>query len=142
MSDWKDFGNYKKCVMCGRLLPLDQEQDCCESCEDRKLFRDMREYIRMHDVTEYKLAEIFKVPRSKVHSMIASGDVEYAGGVGKRSGATARCARCGAAISFGTYCAGCMRRENSEKKSGVMHTASNGMQKGRRRSQFSSDGKR
>lgn len=139
MSDWKDFGNYKKCVVCGRLLALEYEQDYCEGCAERKLFQDMREYIRLHDVTEYKLAEIFKVPRSKVHSMITSGDVEYAG---MSTGLTAHCARCGAAISFGTYCTNCMRMENIGKRSGAMHTGLNNMQRGRSGSRFSSEGRR
>lgn len=139
MSDWKDFGNYKKCEMCGRLLALEYERDYCEGCEERKLFNDMREYIRLHDVTEHRLAEVFKVPRSKVRSLMAGGGIAYAG---RRSDRTIQCARCGAAISFGTYCTGCMHMAGPAKKSGVMHTASNGSMRGRGRSRFSDDGKR
>lgn len=130
MSEWKNFGNYKKCVMCGRLLALEHEQDYCEGCEERKLFRDMREYIRLHDVTEYKLAEIFKVPRSKVHSMIESGDIEY---TGKRIALMDRCARCGTPITFGTLCRSCMRLLNRKKEGGIMYTAQNGAKKGKSR---------
>ncbi len=139
MSDWKDFGNYKKCEMCGRLLALEYERDYCEGCEERKLFKDMREYIQLHDVTEHRLAEVFKVPRSKVRSMIADGGIEYAG---KRSGPGAHCSRCGTAISFGTYCTSCMHMANPGKKAGVMHTASNNGMRGRGRSRFSDDKKK
>lgn len=122
MSEWKNFGNYKKCIMCGRLLAVEYEKDYCEGCEERKLFKDMREYIRLHDVTEYKLAEIFKVPHSKVHGMIESGDIEY---TGKRIALMDLCARCGAPISFGTLCRSCMRLLNRKKEGSVMYTAQN-----------------
>ena len=138
MSDWKEFGDYKKCEMCGRLLALDYEQDYCEECEDRKLYKDMREYIRLHSVTEYKLAEVFKVPRSKVHSLIAQGGVEY-GGQNKKQ--TLHCERCGAAISFGTFCTSCTRMAKTGKTTGVMHTAVGNSNKGRAVSRFSDRGR-
>lgn len=100
--------------MCGRALPINYEKDHCPACEDDVLFKDIREYIRTHDVTEFELAEIFHIPQSKVRKWIKEGRIEYVTGENKMM--NTRCQRCGIPVSFGTLCPNCMRMMNGGKE--------------------------
>lgn len=105
---------FKPCSMCGRPILVRGNREYCSICEDNALFKEVREYIRSHDVNEYELAEIFHIPQSKVHNWIKEGRIEYASGENKM--VSTRCQRCGAPVSFGTLCSGCMRVMNGNKE--------------------------
>ena len=120
MKQADTFSNYKLCTMCGRPLPLDYENDFCPACEDDVLFRQIREYIRAHDVTEFELAEVFHIPQSKVRKWIKEGRIEYVSDDNKMM--NTRCQRCGVPISFGTLCSDCMRVMNGGKE--ISYTSS------------------
>ena len=108
------YSNYKSCSMCGRLMPVDYEKDFCPACEDDVLFKEVREYIRSHDVTEFELAEIFNISQSKVRKWIKEGRIEYVTTENKM--VNTRCQRCGVPITFGTLCSDCMRVMNGSKE--------------------------
>lgn len=108
------YSNYKSCSMCGRLMPIDYEKDFCPACEDDVLFKEVREYIRSHDVTEFELAEIFHISQSKVRKWIKEGRIEYVTTENKM--VNTRCQRCGVPITFGTLCSDCMRVMNGSKE--------------------------
>lgn len=113
MSLHDQFANYKSCSVCGRQLPADYKKDYCPSCEEEALFKEIREYIRSHRVTEFELAEVFGIPQSKVRKWIKEGRIEYAEEENKVT--NTQCARCGAQISFGTLCTECMHALNGSK---------------------------
>ncbi len=113
MKQPEELSNYKLCTMCGRTLPISYEKDYCPACEDDVLFKDIREYIRTHDVTEFELAEIFHIPQHKVRKWIKEGRIEYVAGENKMM--NTRCQRCGVPVSFGTLCPNCMRIMNGGK---------------------------
>lgn len=126
------YSKYKPCSMCGRLMPIDYEKDCCPACEDNVLFKEVREYIRSHDVTEYELAEIFHISQSKVRKWIKEGRIEYASSENKM--VNTRCQRCGAPVTFGTLCTNCMRVMNGNKE--VSYTSADRKQRDRERMRF------
>ena len=110
----EEISNYKSCTMCGRALPINYEKDYCPACEDDVLFREIREYIRTHDVTEFELAEVFHIPQSKVRKWIKEGRIEYVTGENKMM--NTRCQRCGVPVSFGTLCPNCLHIMNGGKE--------------------------
>lgn len=114
MKQPEELSNYKLCTMCGRALPINYEKDHCPACEDDVLFKDIREYIRTHDVTEFELAEIFHIPQSKIRKWIKEGRIEYVTDENKMM--NTRCQRCGVPVSFGTLCPNCMRIMNGGKE--------------------------
>ena len=109
-----EYSRYKSCSMCGRQLPIDYEKDYCPACEDDVLFKEVREYIRTHEVTEFELAEIFNISQNKVRRWIKEGRIEYVTGENKMM--NTRCQRCGIPVSFGTLCPDCMRVMNGSKE--------------------------
>ena len=128
------YTNYKSCSMCSRQLPIDYEKDFCPSCEDDVLFKEVREYIRSHEVTEFELAEIFHISQSKVRKWIKEGRIEYVTGENKMM--NTRCQRCGVPVSFGTLCPDCMRVMNGSKEVSYI---SFGAKKDNNRMRFLSD---
>ena len=52
--------NTKVCENCKRPLPHDYKENLCPRCLDLALFREVKEFIRTHDVNEYEVAEHFK----------------------------------------------------------------------------------
>ncbi|MEY8332332.1 FeoC-like transcriptional regulator [Lachnospiraceae bacterium 47-T17] len=113
MSRDKEFANYKSCIVCSRPLPADYEKEYCPNCEEEALFKEIREYIRAHKVTEFELAEVFGISQSRVRKWIKEGRIEYATEENKVT--STECARCGAQITFGTLCTECMRALNGSK---------------------------
>lgn len=114
----RDFGfssSYKYCEFCGRPLPSDYEKDFCPSCEENNLFREVKDFIRSHDVNEYQVAAHFQIPVRQIKQWIREGRIEY-----KESTighfASVRCQNCGISISFGTLCPKCLRVMNSNMK--------------------------
>lgn len=112
------FANYKSCTVCSRPLPADYEKDFCPDCEEEALFKEIREYIRSHRVTEFELAEVFGISQSKVRKWIKEGRIEYVTEENKVT--STQCARCGVQITFGTLCTECMRALNSSKDVGFI----------------------
>lgn len=102
--------------MCGRPLPIEYEKDCCPGCEEDVLFKEIRDYIRENDVTEFELAEIFHIPQSKVRHWIKEGRIEYVTEENANKLMNNRCQRCGTPVSFGTLCTNCMRLMNGGKE--------------------------
>jgi hypothetical protein len=129
MEQKEHFSNYKFCTICGRALPLDYELDYCKGCEDEVLFKQVREYIRAHDVTEYELADIFHIPQSKVRKWIREGRIEYVKNAEKL--VSTSCQRCGAPVTFGTYCKDCMRLMNGNKEIAYISVEPKAADKGR-----------
>ena len=114
MNRKDQYTNYKSCSMCGRTMPIDYEKDFCPACEDDALFKEVREYIRTHDVTEFELAEVFHISQTKVRGWIKEGRIEYVSGENKMM--NTRCQRCGVPVTFGTLCTECMRIMNGNKE--------------------------
>lgn len=110
------FGNFKYCDGCRRPLSLDYKDSLCPSCLEQQLFREVKDYIRANDVTEYDVALEFNIPLSKVKQWIREGRIEYKDH--RLNTITMHCAECGTPINFGTLCTKCMR-----KKSTAVHTA-------------------
>ncbi len=113
MNFHDQFSNHKYCTICNRPLPVDYEKDFCPGCEEEALFKEIREYIRSHRVTEFEVAEVFGIPQSKVRKWIKEGRIEYAAEEKKVS--NTQCSRCGAQITFGTLCTECMHALNGSK---------------------------
>lgn len=102
------FEQYTYCKDCRKLLPEDYEYVLCASCIEQRLFREVRDYIRTHDVTEYDVAEEFQLPVRRVKAWIKEGRIQYKQEENKMViGQT--CARCGQMISFGDFCSSCAR---------------------------------
>ena len=115
-------------------MPIDYEKDFCPACEDDVLFKEVREYIRSHDVTEFELAEIFNISQNKVRKWIKEGRIEYVTSENKMM--NTRCQRCGAPVAFGTLCTECMRLMNGNKEVSYI---SSGAKKDRNRMRFLSE---
>lgn len=105
------FGNIKYCAECRRPLPLTYMAPLCPGCIEHALFREVKEYIRSNDVTEYDVAEHFNIPRHRVKQWIREGRIEYKDN--HLNTITTHCTKCGAPITFGTMCSKCMRQKNS-----------------------------
>jgi hypothetical protein len=105
--------------MCGRHIPVDSEQEYCKACTEELLFKEVREYIRTHEVTEYELADALQIPIGKVRKWIKDGRIEYVTTENKI--VNTRCIRCGAPVSLGSYCPDCMRIINGNK--GTFHAS-------------------
>lgn len=118
MKRKENFSSYKSCCMCSKPLPADFEKDFCPACEDDVLFRDVRDYIRTHDVTEFGLAEVFKIPLSKVRKWIKDGRIEYV--TENKKIVSMTCQRCGEPISFGSLCPNCLRVVGNGKEISVV----------------------
>ena len=105
----------KYCKMCGRTLPTMSDKEYCPSCEENKLFDEVREFIRANDVTEHQVAEHFGISQKKVKNWIKEGRIEYKDKGDMRGLVSIRCARCGAPVTFGTLCSKCLKLMNSAK---------------------------
>lgn len=116
MAQENIYTGFKMCKMCGRPLSLSYEPEYCPACTEEALFKEVREYIREHDVTEHMLAEIFNIPLKKVHKWIAEGRIEYVDTNEGKNIKSVFCGRCGASISFGTFCPSCARIMNGGKE--------------------------
>lgn len=102
------FDRYTYCKDCRRLLPEDYEYVLCPMCIEQRLFREVRDYIRKNDVTEYDVAEEFQLPVRRVKAWIREGRIQYKQDVNKDV-IGSKCARCGELIVYGTFCPACTR---------------------------------
>lgn len=107
-SDGRLFGGESRfCNWCHRPLAKDSEVDLCPACQESMQFREIREYVRKHDVNEFQLAEVFGIPLRRVKGWIREGRLEY-----KELEQTMKnlyCEKCGKAIQFGSLCPECNR---------------------------------
>lgn len=113
MQDNETLGG-RQCPVCGRRLPLSYKGEVCAVCEEDRLFEKVRDYIRTHVVTEFKLAEKFGLSQRKIQKWINEGLIQFSG-----SDPTKRikghCARCGDPLDFGAYCPSCLRMIRRQK---------------------------
>ncbi len=103
------FQGGKFCLWCHCPIPMSSESEYCENCQESIRFREIRDYVREHDVNEFQLAEEFGLPLRKVKQWIREGRLEY-----KELNNTMvnlHCQRCGKAIHFGNFCPECNRIE-------------------------------
>lgn len=107
--------NTRVCENCKRPLPHDYKENLCPRCLDLALFREVKEFIRTHDVNEYEVAEHFKIPLRQVKSWIKDGRIEYKQSESASTIAGLHCQRCGAPVTFGTLCPKCLRLLNGNK---------------------------
>ena len=73
----KLFQENKFCAWCHCPIPIDSETEFCKNCEASMQFREIREYVREHDVNEFQLAETFGIPLRQVKQWIREGRLEY-----------------------------------------------------------------
>ncbi len=101
------FGHYKYCEDCHQMLPAEYEFDVCPRCTEERLFREVRDFIRKNEVTEYDVAEEFGLPVKRVKSWIREGRIQY-----QQDGAMQslgnHCARCGEVVVSGEFCPKCL----------------------------------
>ncbi|MCI8448072.1 MAG: hypothetical protein HFH30_06670 [Eubacterium sp.] len=105
----KLFDGGKFCSWCHCPIPEDSENDLCKNCQASMEFREIRDYVREHDVNEFQLAEIFEIPLRQVKQWIREGRLEYKELQNTMAGL--HCQRCGKAIAFGNFCPECNRAE-------------------------------
>lgn len=101
-------GDSKFCLWCHRPLASDSESDYCPSCQESLEFREVREYVRTHEVNEFQLAEAFGIPLRRVKGWIRDGRLEYKEMPQKIK--NLHCENCGREIKFGTLCPECNRK--------------------------------
>ncbi len=100
-------GNSKFCAWCHRPLAEDCEFELCAACQESMQFREIREYVREHDVNEFQLAEAFGLPLRQVKRWIREGRLEYKE-IAQRI-KNLHCENCGKQIQFGSLCPECNR---------------------------------
>lgn len=111
MEHKKLFDEYKYCEICNVPMPLTYEDSVCPGCVEERLFREVKEYIRANDVTEYDVAYEFHIPVRKIKKWIQEGRIEYKEDITQKNimGST-HCKICGKKISFGTVCPNCLKQ--------------------------------
>lgn len=109
------FNNYKYCEICRNPLPLNYERDLCPACEREQLFREVKEYIRANDVTEYDVALEFNIPLHQVKQWIREGRIEYKENhLNTSLNTQKKCIQCGAPVPFeNTLCSKCKRKQKN-----------------------------
>ena len=80
--DWNELEqqkniNYKYCEHCGAAIPRSAEFACCANCQDTIIFREVKEYIRSHNVNEFQVAEHFGIPLRLVKQWLRDQRIEY-----------------------------------------------------------------
>lgn len=116
MEHKKLFDEYKYCEICNVPMPLTYENSVCPGCVEEKLFRDVKEYIRSNDVTEYDVAYEFHIPIRKVKKWIQEGRIEYKEDITQKNIMDVHCKICGKPISFGTICSSCLKQSASSNQ--------------------------
>lgn len=71
------FSEMRVCADCGIVLTNDYPRELCPSCEDQKLFKQVRAFIRENDVTEDDVCNEFGLPKRIVRNWIRAGRIEY-----------------------------------------------------------------
>ncbi|MEY8515872.1 hypothetical protein AALC25_02885 [Lachnospiraceae bacterium 29-84] len=107
------FENLSFCSVCRTPLPTSYEGEICPTCMENQLFNEVKEYIRSNDVTEYQVAEHFKIPQRQVKKWITEGRIEYK--EEEQTIAALHCSICGEKIAFGTLCQKCYHAQHDNK---------------------------
>ena len=108
------FEKHKYCGECKKMLPEEYEYEYCPQCIEQRLFREVRDYIRSNNVTEYDVAEEFQLPVRRVKAWIREGRIQYQED-GEKQVIGSRCARCGELITIGTFCPKCIKYMQTPK---------------------------
>lgn len=103
--------NVHGCQECHRDLPPDYPEEICPTCKERILFSQVKDFIRENDVTEFDVVKEFDIPLFKVKGWIREGRIEYKE-LQKPTVESLHCQKCGKAITFGSLCSECLRKEN------------------------------
>lgn len=103
---------HRLCEFCNRILPLNYTDTYCPSCQEARLFQDVKEFIRENDVNEYQVAEYFEIPLRQVKEWIREGRIEYRERNQHATISGLRCQRCDAPVSFGSLCPKCLKLLN------------------------------
>ncbi|SER42680.1 hypothetical protein [Lachnobacterium bovis] len=107
----------KTCKICGRPINNDDDEIYCPLCKEHELFQQVKNFIRENDVNEFEVSSEFDIPLGKVKKWIREGRIEYRDTptVGKSARMrNLNCELCGKAISFGTLCPQCLKKQNSK----------------------------
>lgn len=67
----------RTCEKCHCILPKSSTESVCETCKERELFAEVKDYIRNNNVNEFQVAKHFDIPLAKVKHWIKDGRVEY-----------------------------------------------------------------
>ena len=95
------------CKNCGATFLSRHSRPICNSCYEEVLFSQVKKYIRENEVTEFEVANYFRIPIRLVKKWIRQGRVEYK--ENKLSTENLYCKTCGTRINFGNYCCDCLR---------------------------------
>ncbi len=104
--------DFRYCSVCRKPLPPSYEDSTCSVCKEQLLFRDVKDFIRSHDVNEYDVAEHFNLPLQQVKGWIREGRIQYKDKELSLKYIKMHCFVCGEQIQFGTLCPKCMRQKN------------------------------
>lgn len=115
------FEEYSYCRECKKLLPKEYEFELCPNCIENNLFKEVREYIRKNDVTEYDVAEEFGLPLKRVKGWIREGRIQYKEDKNKKI-IGHHCGRCGELIMKGEFCTNCLHILKTQKATLVYHS--------------------
>ena len=74
----------RRCAHCGQAIPRSSEVDYCADCQDTILFKEVKEYIRAHNVTAIEVADRFHIPLGLVKQWMRERRIEYVGQNNKR----------------------------------------------------------
>ncbi len=112
------FENYRQCSICGKRLPDTYEGDYCPPCLNIKLLREVKDFIREHEVNEYQVAEHFDIPVKMVKEWIREGRIEYKKNTDNGTITSVHCQRCGGPVTFGSLCPKCLKLLNGNGTKG------------------------
>ena len=76
-TSFSNLNSRRVCQKCGCLLKRNKKGDLCPACQDKELYRQVKEFILHNDVTEVQVADQFDIPLSKVREWIREGYIEY-----------------------------------------------------------------
>ncbi len=110
------------CKNCGVTFAARRSKVLCKSCYEQALFAQVKKYIQQNEVTEFEVANYFRIPLRLVKKWIREGRIDYK----EKNLATAnkRCRTCGCPISFGNYCSDCLRFLDTEAFSSELDAGS------------------
>lgn len=95
------------CKNCGTSFLARRSKVLCKNCYETALFAQVKKYIQQNEVTEFEVANYFRIPLRLVKKWIREGRIDYK----EHNLATTNkhCRTCGTPISFGNYCSDCLR---------------------------------
>lgn len=67
----------KRCTTCGKALPRRHNGELCDDCLYNLRYKDVKEFVLHHDVTELEVADHFDLPLEVVQRWIKEGHLSY-----------------------------------------------------------------